>query len=428
MKFIGTRSGEECRFEDALVRCLDGQGGLFVPESLPWRSFDEWGAMRSEEELLTALLQPFLEDSALSADDPRLLSSILEWPRPLKSLRENLGILELFHGPTAAFKDFGASFLAKSLALSRSGAGGTILVATSGDTGSAVAAAFSKLEGFRVILLYPRGRVSGDQERLLSGWGDSVRSFAVEGSFDDAQAMVKAVLSDTDYAQKMSLFSANSINLGRLLPQAYFYLKSSCDIFRTRGKKMSVVVPSGNLGNGLAAIWARAMGAPIQKIVLAANANDAIAPVLKHRSLHAKTSVKTLATAMDVGTPSNAERLLWQLEREQISVDGILSCASSDADITSALIKSSKELGRPICPHTATALDAYGRHGEGSEPWVLAATAHPAKFADTLFTLTGESPLLPSKLREHLERESSALPMEANQRALRMEIEAFDGS
>ncbi len=333
-------------------------------------------------------------------------------------------MLELFHGPTAAFKDFGARFLAAAFARLRRQASRPlkVLVATSGDTGGAVAAAFHRQPGIEVLVLYPKGLVSPTQEQQLTCWGDNVRSFAVRGRFDDCQRMVKQAFADQALRARFELTSANSINLGRLLPQTCYYWAASLRIWRTHGEPASFVIPSGNLGNATACVWARKLGAPIAAIVLAHNANRTVPDYLSQGSLRARPSVATLSSAMDVGDPSNLERLS-ALFPDAAALRGAVSAVSIGDEATRERIRTDfAHYQRIWCPHTAVAAEAYARlppamraHGR----WLLVATAHPAKFREIIAPLIGESVPMPENLARLFDRPSSSTEIDANIEALR---------
>jgi threonine synthase len=311
--------------------------------------------------------------------------------------------LELFHGPTAAFKDFGARFLAESL--QRLDSPGpqplTILVATSGDTGGAVAAAFHRRPWVRVVILYPAGLVSPRQEQQLCCWGDNVSSLRIAGTFDDCQRLVKEAFSDPALGRRHRFSSANSINIGRLLPQMVYYAASSLDVERRTGAKASYIIPAGNLGNSFAAVWARALGFPIARIVLAHNVNRTVPDYLKSGIWQPRPSIPTLASAMDVGNPSNMERMRALFPtlpdiREQLSADSV-----DDATIRARIGEDFMRFGREWCPHTATAAEVYSRlpaADRQAHPWVVVATAHPAKFNEIVEPIIGRAVKVPDSL------------------------------
>jgi threonine synthase len=409
MRFVSTRNGETASLDTALLRGLARDGGLFLPEPLPRFVPDDFASAQSIVDSAEVLLRPFFAGSALAAELRSILEETFSFPVPVTPVAETVGLLELFHGPTAAFKDVGAGFLAACLARleQQHDRPLTILVATSGDTGSAVAAAFDGRPGTQVVLLYPEGRVSERQARQLSGWSDNVLSVAVDGSFDDCQALVKQALANEGLAARYRFTSANSINIGRLLPQCSYYAHASLMHYRQSGRKPGFVVPTGNLGNGLACLLARRMGLPIGPIVLATNANRVIPDYLQGAEWQPRTSIRTLASAMDVGNPSNMERLL-ALQGEGSAFREELSAVSvSDEQIRAQLRKDFDAFGFATCPHTATATFALGLlpdEERAANDWIVVATAHPAKFEQIVEPLIGEAVPLPESLRGILSR------------------------
>ena len=281
MNFLSTRQGPPVCIEQAIMSGTAPDGGLYVPAELPEFRPEDFAADSSFAEIAGRFLAPFFEGSSLAGSLPSICGDALNFPVPLRPLESGsapLSMLEIFHGPTAAFKDVGARFLAASMAkIIEAGQYATppvtILVATSGDTGGAVAAAFHRRPGLRVVVLFPDGRVSPRQQHQLTCWGDNVTSLAVRGEFDDCQRLVKAAFADSGLNAQHNLCSANSINVGRLLPQAAYYAKASLEHWRETGEALNFIVPTGNLGNGFACVWARRMGMPIERIVFATNAN-----------------------------------------------------------------------------------------------------------------------------------------------------------
>ena len=281
----------------------------------------------------------------------------------------------------------------------------TILVATSGDTGGAVAAAFHGKPSIDVAVLYPAGLVSERQAQQLACWGDNVRTFRVSGTFDDCQRMVKEAFADPALAQTHELTSANSINVGRLLPQMVYYAKASLELWRETGRRPNFIIPAGNLGNALAAIWARHIGLPIGEIVLATNANQTICEYLRTGEWQPRASVATLASAMDVGNPSNMERLR-ALHPDFEELQGQLGASSvDDIEIRATIRRDAHELGQVWCPHTATAAKVFRRLlSRGARGhWIIVSTAHPAKFNDVVEPQIGRVVPVPPELARLLD-------------------------
>jgi threonine synthase len=388
---------------EAILAGLAPDGGLYVPESFPPM---DAAALPLEEGLAAtaaAMLQPFFAGDPLAQSIPELCAEALDFDVPLTEVN-GFRVLELFHGPTAAFKDVGARFLAG--AMQRLGARRTVLVATSGDTGSAVAAAFHGRPGFRVVLLYPQGRVSARQEAQLTCWGGNVESLRVAGDFDDCQRMVKAALSDPKLRARAGLSSANSISIGRLLPQLTYYAWAAAKLWRASGAAPGFVIPSGNLGNSLACLWARRCGMPIGPVVLATNANEPVGRFFAGEEWEPRPTVQTLATAMDVGNPSNMERLLDLAGTEEAARREATALRVGDEEISDTIRLGPQRYGKQWCPHTATAVKAWERLPDNARerPWVVVATAHPAKFPEVVEPLVGQPVPLPSSLATLLER------------------------
>jgi threonine synthase len=412
MKFKSTRSGEEASLDEALAAGIARDGGLYIPEPLPRFRIEDFEAASSLCEVAYVVLQPFFEGSRLAADLEQIIRETFSFPVPLTKLpvaSGNLHLLELFHGPTAAFKDFGAGFLAACLSRLQENETRplTILVATSGDTGGAVAAAFNGRPGMRVVILFPKGRVSERQARQLTCWGDNVLALSVRGSFDDCQALVKKAMADADLRSEFRFSSANSINIGRLLPQTIYYAHASLACYRQSSRKPSFIVPSGNLGNALGLMLAREMGLPIAGVILATNANRVIGDYLESGRWRAAETVRTLASAMDVGDPSNMERVR-ALFGDAAALHRLMSaCSVTDEQIEQEIREIHREFDLAICPHTATACRAYRQLGDEEQrmkDWVVVATAHPAKFEQIVEPLTGQTLPLPDALAEILER------------------------
>jgi threonine synthase len=410
--FRSTRSDECADLVSALVAGLAPDGGLYVPERLPRFSAGDFEGCTGPADVGLRLLRPFFAGSVLEPELPAILAETFGFPLPLAPIGTagELSVLELFHGPTAAFKDIGARFLAACLqrvetATESDGRPVTILVATSGDTGGAVAAAFHRRAGFRVVVLFPLGKVSPRQQQQLTCWGDNVSSVAVRGTFDDCQRLVKSAFADAGLAARHRLSSANSINVGRLLPQSVYYAHAALAAGRDHDGASSFIVPTGNLGNGLAAVMARAMGLPIRDVIFATNANRTIADYLEEGDYRPRGSIQTLASAMDVGDPSNMERLR-DLFGEADRLRGLVEArVVEDEAIQEQIRRDYTRHGLIECPHTATAMHVHdslpaarrtGRH------WIVVATAHAAKFPEVVEPLIGVDVPVPSALAELL--------------------------
>lgn len=410
MHYTSTRNPQHrVTLSQAIAQGIAPDGGLYVPESFPHVVPHDFPAGASVPALAEQLIAPFAAGDLLAESLGPITREAFDFPVPLVPLDaapSPASVLELFHGPTAAFKDFGARFLAACMQRipRRTNKRLTILVATSGDTGGAVAAAFHRKPGIDVAVLYPKGLVSQRQAQQLACWGDNVRTFSVRGTFDDCQRMVKEAFADAALAQTHELTSANSINVGRLLPQMVYYAKASLELWRESGKRPNFIIPAGNLGNSLAAIWARHIGLPIGEIVLATNANQTIADFLDNGEWRPRPSIATLASAMDVGNPSNMERLR-ALHPDFAELQTQLGASSvDDIEIRNTIRRDAHELGQIWCPHTATAAKVYRRLvSRGSRGhWVIVSTAHPAKFHDIVEPQIGHAIPIPPELAKLL--------------------------
>ena len=424
MQFVSTRhAAPAATLSAAIAAGLAPDGGLYVPQQRP--QAQRWQAQGSLARNAEAVLAPFFAGDALAPHLATLCAEAFNFPAPLRALATpGDHVLELFHGPTAAFKDFGARFLAASLAqLQRDRARPlTIVVATSGDTGAAVAAAFHRQPGIRVVVLYPDGRVSPRQAHQLGCFGDNIHALRVAGSFDDCQAMVKQALGDRELQAEVPLSSANSISLGRWLPQMSYYADAALTHHEATGEVLNLVVPTGNLGNAMAAVLARAMGLPLGQIALATNANDVLPRFFHGGAYQPATSVATLANAMDVGAPSNFERLRWLYADDDAALRADLHVeAVDDAAIRALIARRWAQAGEVFCPHTATAMSVLeALRAEGMQgDWAVAATAHPAKFESVVEPLIGRALDVPPSLSALLQRPAQAQPCAPAYAALR---------
>ncbi len=410
MQFVSTRGkAPPATLSDAIAAGLAPDGGLYVPESLPKLALADFDGAFTLSQIATALLKPFFAGDALEPELAAICAEAFDFPVPMRDLGDGRFLLELFHGPTAAFKDFGARFLAACVKRLRAKAAQdlTIIVATSGDTGAAVGGAFHAVPKVRVVILYPDGRVSPRQAHQLGAFGDNVRALRVAGSFDDCQALVKRALNDADLQSQVPLSSANSISLGRLLPQASYYAKAALDHFRAHGEKLNFAIPTGNLGNAMACILAREMGLPIGEVLLATNANDVLPKFFDGGAYEPCASVATLANAMDVGAPSNFERLRWLYPDDATLRKAFRAVSVGDEAIRETIQNVWDAHLFAICPHTATAVQVLDqRKPQGA--WAIAATAHPAKFESIVEPLVGAVVAPPKALAELLQRPSSA--------------------
>ncbi len=423
MKFVSTRSGiVPTSLDVALAAGLASDGGLYVPEQIPQCSLRHAGATLADT--ATAVLAPWFAESKLQSSLAELCADAFDFPAPLRPLSSpGDHLLELFHGPTAAFKDYAARFLAGCLSRLRdpaASASTTILVATSGDTGAAVGAAFHRRDGFKVAILYPDGRVSPRQAHGLGCFGDNVRAYRVDGSFDDCQHMVKQALTNAELRARVPLGSANSISLGRLLPQTAYYAHAALEFRARHGVPLNFIIPTGNLGNALACWLAKRIGLPIGGIVLASNANDVLPRYFNGDDYAPRATIATLANAMDVGAPSNFERLRWW-HRDDAELRGSMRAFSvDDATLRDTIRRAPDRHGVVPCPHTAIGLEVLEqlRTDGDIRPWAVVATAHPAKFETIVEPLVGHAVEPPPALATALARPATSTPLEAHSKAL----------
>lgn len=430
MRYRSTRGhAVELTAGQAIAQGLAPDGGLYVPVAMPSFTMADFDGAETLPEVARRFLVPFFAGCELAPRVDEICADAFNFPVELRELPSRDGgrqsVLELFHGPTAAFKDFGARFLAACMerlphpAHRRT----TILVATSGDTGGAVAAAFHGRPWVRVVVLFPKGLVSPRQEKQLTCWGDNISSLSVRGTFDDCQRMVKEAFADAALREAHALTSANSINLGRLLPQATYYAWASLRHFRRHGARPGFIIPSGNLGNSMACLWARAAGLPIGEVVLAHNANRTVPDFLDSGDWQPRSSLATLASAMDVGNPSNMERLRAMHPAMPALRGAVTATSTDDEAIRRHIVAEQAFHGEVFCPHTAIAADAWQHLSprERAADWIWVATAHAAKFPETVEPLAGPVPVPPA-LARLLDLPSHAVEVDATLTALAAQL------
>lgn len=390
MRLISTRdAGTTATFREAVLAGIAPGGGLWMPDPVP--VFPDWPDLLEMgwSDRCVAVMDRLLGDELGREPLERAVREALDFPVPVVPVRSDtpspIHALELFHGPTLAFKDFGARFFATVLGLLRDpDRPVTILTATSGDTGAAVAHAFWKRPGVRAIVLYPRGRVSALQERQFATLGENVTALSVDGAFDDCQALVKAAFADRDLSRRHGLTSANSINVARLLPQTLYYMEALA-VLRRQGapespESLVIAVPSGNFGNLCAGLLARAMGLPVRTFVAATNANTTVPDYLETGDYRPRPSVATLSNAMDVGAPNNWERIERLFGGDLDALRGTLRWGwQSDAE-TEETIRCLRRLGYLADPHAAVACGVLAERLAPGETGLFLGTAHPAKF------------------------------------------------
>lgn len=417
MRYVSTEGlSPAVSLETAVFSGPAPDGGLYVPESLPEVDVDHLGSDLVERAVSVA--HGLFGEDVPAKDVEAIVRESLSFEIPLVAVEKGVYCLELFHGPTLAFKDVGARFMARLMVyyLEKRGTGATVLVATSGDTGSAVAQAFYRLEGIRVVVLFPKDRVSPLQRRLFSTLGDNVTVLEIDGSFDDCQRLVKRAFADETLRSERPFVSANSINVARLLPQSFYYFHAHGELSAAGLRAPIIATPSGNFGNLTAGLLAKRMGLPVRRFVAATNVNDVVPEYLETARYAPRPSVSTISNAMDVGDPSNFARILWLYEGSYQSIRQDLVGASYTDDVTRRTIRELYErTGYVVDPHSAIGyrggLDARACGGDDERsPVVFLATAHPAKFKDVVEDVLGRSIPLPdalaavSKRDEHIQR------------------------
>lgn len=424
LRFISTNgSSSPVSIREAVIKGLADDGGLYLPEHIPQLPASFWEDIKqySLHDIAFVMAKAFLENDLNDDDLKEVIDRAFTFEAPLKRLNDRMFIMELFHGPTLAFKDFGARFMAclfEAFGHHRNEKIG-IVVATSGDTGSAVAQGFRDVEGVRVFLLYPEGKVSHLQEQQITTAGGNVTAIEVDGTFDDCQRMVKQAFSDAELNREITLSSANSINFARLLPQSFYYAYALAQLRKTDNRPPVFSVPSGNMGNLTGGLLAMKMGMPTSGFIAAVNANKVIPDYLSNGVFTPKPSVKTISNAMDVGDPSNLSRIRHIFGDR---IDDIRRCITSysysDSETGNAIGEVFGDYGYVLDPHTAVGYLAgknYIKHHAGYEgPLIVMATAHPAKFCETVEPLVGRPVDMPPRLRECLHKEKKAIKSTSN--------------
>jgi threonine synthase len=404
-------------FRDALFQGMAPDGGLYVPEQIPHLPTPFLESLPSQSlhaigRRIISLFAGEIPDHDLS----RLIERAWTFPIPLVKLEENLFLLELYHGPTLAFKDVGARFMAQALSyfLEKEQRHITIVVATSGDTGSAVAHGFYNVPHVDVFVLYPSGRISKLQEQQMTTLGGNIHALEVEGTFDDCQHLVKQALADREVVEARNLTTANSINVGRLIPQIVYYVWALAQLRGAHGIQTppTVVVPSGNFGNLTAVAYARSMGTPIDGFIAATNANDVVPEYLASGTFTPRPSVQTYSNAMDVGNPSNLARLqfLYKNHVETMRRD-IQAESVTDEETLDEIRVTYERTGTVLDPHTAVGVRA-ARRMYGlifPRPVIVAATAHPGKFPEVVQRALGRQIPLPAALTEGMRKQKQSL-------------------
>ncbi len=422
MKYYSTnRKAPVADLHKAVVKGLAEDRGLYMPEQikkLPQSFFDHIDTMSFQEIAYTVADAFFGEDVA--ADDlKRIVYDTLQFDCPAVKVTDNIYSLELFHGPTLAFKDVGARFMARLLQYFIRQEGKeqvNVLVATSGDTGSAVANGFLGVDGIHVYVLYPKGKVSKIQESQFTTLGQNITAIEVDGVFDDCQALVKSAFMDEELNKHMKLTSANSINVARFLPQAFYYFYAYAQMKKLgKADQLVVCVPSGNFGNITAALFGCEMGLPIKRFIAANNANDIFYNYLKTGKYNPQPSKQTIANAMDVGDPSNFARIIDLYKGDHAKISSFISGATfSDEQIRQAMKECHDTTGYILDPHGACGYEALKEGLKEGETGVFCETAHPAKFKDTVEPVIGASVEIPARLAAFMKGQKQSVEMSKN--------------
>lgn len=416
------KNAPDATLAEAVTRGLAPDRGLYMPrriERLP-DSFFAGIDRLSFHEIACRVAEAFFGEDIPREELDRIVCDTLSFDTPVVKVRENIWSLELFHGPTLAFKDVGARFMARMLAhfIARSGRGEkvTVLVATSGDTGSAVANGFLGVEGIDVVVLYPKGKVSEIQEKQFATLGRNITALEVDGTFDDCQRLVKSAFLDGDLTRRLTLTSANSINVARFLPQSFYYFHAYARMKRAgAADRLVVCVPSGNFGNITAGLFAARMGLPVARFIAANNRNDIFLQYLETGVYAPRPSVATVANAMDVGDPSNFARILDLYDGDWRTIRSEISGYSYDDDrIRAAVARVDRECGYLLDPHGACGYLALEEGLKPGETGLFLETAHPAKFRDTVEPVIGRNVEIPERLRRFMEGEKLSVGMSAD--------------
>ncbi|GAA0341655.1 threonine synthase [Bowmanella denitrificans] len=399
---------ERVSFSQAVKQGLGKNQGLFFPAELP--TFDDIDALLAMPlaERSSEILHRLIGDEIPKARLAELVTNAFNFPAPLAEVEDNVYCLELFHGPTLAFKDFGGRFMAQCLSELAKGEKITILTATSGDTGAAVAHAFYGLDDIQVVILYPKGKISLLQEKLFTTLGGNIHTIAIEGDFDQCQQLVKTTFDDEQARTGLHLNSANSINISRLLAQICYYFEAVAQL--QNRENLVVSVPSGNFGNLTAGMFAKVLGLPIQGFVASTNLNDTVPRYLRSGQWQPKPTVATLSNAMDVSQPNNWPRIEALFEQGYLD-RGILQSDAIDEEYTQVAMRQLAQLGYVSEPHAAVAYKALKRHLEPGQTGIFLGTAHPAKFRDTVENVLGQPISLPQELAECAGKEGLSLTL-----------------
>lgn len=416
MKYISTNNSTPAvSFRKAVKMGLAPDKGLFIPEEIPVFpvSFFKELPNLSWAEIAFKVARPFTKEDIPDDILWGIITDALNFNIPLIHLRENIYVLELFHGPTLAFKDVGARFMARCLSYFTNNEDNkiTILVATSGDTGSAVANGFLGIESTEVIILYPKGKVSEIQEKQFTTLGGNITALEIDGTFDDCQRLVKTAFSDTELTRRLHLSSANSINIGRLLPQSFYYFYAWAQLGNPEAKPL-FSVPSGNFGNLTSGLIAKQMGLPVSGFIASTNINKVVPEYLETGVFTPRPSIQTIANAMDVGNPSNLTRIRYMYHENLRKIrEDIRGFSFDEKETRKAIRNIYQTTGYILDPHSAIGYLGLLTNNKNDIPGVFLSTAHPAKFRDVVAEETGKLPEIPERLKHCINKTSQAIPL-----------------
>tara|TARA_R110000772_G_scaffold47880_8_gene109231 strand:- start:627 stop:1910 length:1284 start_codon:yes stop_codon:yes gene_type:complete len=412
---------DKVTFAEAVKKGLGKNQGLYFPTTLP--TFDDIDSILDmpfvarSVEILSKLIGDEIPRDRLQG----IVERAFAFDAPLVKVTDNVYSLELFHGPTLAFKDFGGRFMAQCLTELAAGEKITILTATSGDTGAAVAHAFHGLENINVVILFPKGKISPLQEKLFTTLGDNIHTVSIEDDFDACQQMVKSAFDDAEVREGLHLNSANSINISRLVAQVCYYFEAVSQLSKEQREDLVISVPSGNFGNLTAGMIAKTMGLPVKHFVAATNLNDTVPRYLKTGEWDPKDTVATMSNAMDVSQPNNWPRIEAIIELGYLPRD-VLSGDTVDEDYTQVAMRQLAQLGYISEPHAAIAYKALIRHMEEGQTGIFLGTAHPAKFRETVENVLGQPISLPQPLVDCSTKESFAVDLPSDYEALKQHL------
>lgn len=414
-------ASDTASFAEAVKRGLGKNQGLYFPETIP--ALDDIDGLLEKPfversiEVLRTLIGDELEEGELNA----IVETAFSFGAPVEKVNDNVYSLELFHGPTLAFKDFGGRFMAQTLSRISEGKPITILTATSGDTGAAVAHAFHGIDNINVVILFPKDKISKLQEKLFTTLGDNIHTVAVEADFDACQSLVKTAFDDLDVREGLHLNSANSINISRLLAQVCYYFEAMSQLPKEKRDQVVISVPSGNFGNLTAGMIAKAMGLPIKRFIAATNLNDTVPRYLKTGEWDPKSTVATISNAMDVSQPNNWPRIEALIERGYID-KACLKGEMVDEEYTQLAMRQLAQQGYTSEPHAAIAYRAVSHDLEEGEVGLFLGTAHPAKFRETVENVLGNPISLPKPLADVAGKDSLAVDLPASYEALKQHM------